>query len=97
MMLEKRWYALMIVVLSAGLTFAACGDDPPSENNENNENNEADAGDDANNGDDDAGDGGGGEEECTEDEDCGDNEICDLETNECVPEETGCESDDPPA
>ncbi|MFW6054110.1 MAG: hypothetical protein ACOC9J_04795 [Persicimonas sp.] len=99
MKLDKRWILLLTLVLSAGLTFAACGDDPPEENNENNENNEADAGDDDADDEEDTGDAddNGGDEECTEDEDCGSGEICNIDTNECVPEETGCESDDPPA
>lgn len=97
-MLDKRWFVgLVIVFFSAGLTLAACGDDGTGGQNANN--NGADAGDAGEDGDDDPQDGGnedgGGDDECTEGEgDCASGEVC--EDGECVVEEIGCDTDDPP-
>ncbi|MFP4597843.1 MAG: hypothetical protein ACLFVJ_06310 [Persicimonas sp.] len=102
-MLNKRLLSLIAMLLCAGLTLAACGDDDPAGNNDNNSNNtnneELDAGpdatEDADEGDDDAGepdaDPDTGPSGCESDDDCADGEMCDVDTGECVLAPSGCD------
>ncbi len=98
-MLNKRLLSLIAMLLCAGLTLAACGDDDPAGNNGNNTNNEElDAGPDAT---EDADEGDASEEPdadpdtgptgCESDDDCADGEMCEVDTGECVLAPSGCE------
>lgn len=93
-MLKRKMIYLMALVLSAGLTLTACGDDAPAGNNGDSTNNGGtDAGDTSvDDATDDAGtDTGGDSEGCTVDGDCNEGQVCEVSTGLCVAAPSGCE------
>jgi hypothetical protein len=83
-MLKRKIMSLMVLIMSAGLILAACGEDGGGETPTNN--GESDAGGDIG-GDDDAGEDQG----CTTDDQCAAGMSCDTTTGLCVNAPSGCE------
>lgn len=104
-MLNRRIIGLLALLLSAGLTFSACGDDDdkgetPSNNNNGKEEPEPDAGGedtkDPEPGDPDTTEEGdttdpGEISGCTSNDECADGYECNTDTNQCVALPTGCD------